>query len=457
MIHKKHREAVDMIHGPLWGKMVVYTLPILGANVLQYFYNVADTIVVGQFASDGEKALAAVGSTGALINLIIGLLLGLAVGACSTLAQDIGARSRQEAEKTVHTSILTSVLFGVPFSLFGILLARPLLMLMQIPPEVLEWAVLYMRIYFVGVPFALLYNFGAGLLRANGDTRYPFFVLLLSGILNVALNLLLVIVFRMDVAGVAIATVASQILSAVMVVWKLRREPDYCHLRLRSLHINRQSFIRILRVGIPTGVQSSMFSLSNVLLQSSINSFGQTVIAGNTAAGNIENIIYMANNAVYQTALTFVGQNYGARSLPRIRRVTRHALLLILIVSPVLSLTVNVFSEPLLSLYAPGNAAAIASGVERIRLIASFYLLAGFMEVMSGALRGMNRSFFPMIVSLLGVCGLRVLWILFVFPIPVMHTIAGLFLVYPISWGLVFLVNALYYLLTVRHLKKPYP
>ncbi len=446
-----------MIHGPLFKKMVMYTLPILGANILQFFYNVADTVVVGQFASDGEKALAAVGSCGALVNLILGLLLGLAVGACSVMAQDIGAAHRNDAEKTVHTSILTAILLGIPFALFGILFARPLIELMQTPDAVVEWATLYVRIYFVGVPFAMVYNFGAGLLRANGDTRYPFVVLLLSGLLNVALNLLFVIVFRMDVAGVALATVASQILSAAMVVWKLRREEDYCHLRLRSLHIHKQAFFRILRIGIPSGIQSSMFSLSNVLLQSSINSFGQTVVAGNAAGSNLESIVYTAQNAVYNTVLTFAGQNYGARNISRVRRATRHAACLVMIVGPILSLTVNLLAHPLLSLYAPGNEAAIASGIERLFMVTSLYFLCGLMEVLTGALRGMGRSFFPMVISLLGVCGFRIVWIFCIFSIPAMHTIKGLLLVYPVSWILVIAVQLVYYLRTVRHLSRALP
>lgn len=434
----KRSSELNMTEGPLLGKMVVYTVPLLLSGILQLLYNAADVAVVGNFAADGEKALAAVGSTGSLTNLIIGLFLGLSVGACVVTSQHLGANESRDVEEVVHTSMLSSVILGFFLMIVGIAAAEPMLSLMSTPDDVLDWSALYMRIYFLGLPASMIYNFGSAILRAKGATSYPLVVLIISGAVNVLLNLVMVMVLHLDVAGVAIATVSSQIVSAFMIVVYLCRLNDSCKLRLKRLKIHKNKLIRIIRVGLPAGLQSLIFSLSNVMLQSAVNSLGKTAMAGNTAASSLDGFIYIAQNSVYHTAVTFSGQNFGAKKLERIKRVAILSVLIVVTIGLVTGSLVSIFADPLLSIYAPGEEkeAARLYGYERLQMTALPYIFCGIMDVLTGVLRGMGSSVLPMLVTIISVCGVRILWILTIFPIEQFHNMSSLFFSYPASWSL---------------------
>ena len=450
------KKDINMTEGPILGKMIVYTIPLLLSGILQTLYNAADVAVVGNFAENSERSLAAVGSTGALTNLIVGLFLGLSVGACVVLSQYLGAKEDRDASEVVHTSILSSLILGAFLAVVGIVLSKPLLLMMATPKNVIDLSALYMKIYFLGLPLSMLYNFGAAILRAKGDTKYPLIVLVISGAVNVIMNLILVIVFHLDVAGVAIATVASQAVSAVMVTIHLCRLDDSCKLFLNKLKIYPQKLKRIISVGIPAGIQSVIFSLSNVLLQSSVNSLGEIAMAGNTAASNIDGFIYISQNSVYHAALAFAGQNVGAHDMKRVKRTAWASVLLVTVVGLVIGSIAFFFAEPLLSIYAPGdkNILVREEGLLRLKILALMYFLCGTMEVFTGLMRGMGNSIMPMIISMLGVCGVRIMWILFVFPKEKFNDMFGLFTSYPISWAFTTLALFFAYIFVYKHTKR---
>lgn len=443
---------VDMTHGPLFGKIVMFSLPLMLSGILQLLYNAADVIVVGQFSADRQTALAAVGSTGALTNLIVNLFMGLSVGACVAISHALGSGREDEVHKLVHTSILTSLLGGVAVFAFGFSMARVLLALMDTPDNVINASVLYMRIIFCGMPAQMLYNYGAAILRAKGDTKRPLYFLAISGAFNVLLNLFFVIVLSLDVAGVALATIAAQYLSAGMVLFHLIHLKDCCRLDLRRLHIDRHSFVRILCIGLPAGVQGMVFSISNVLIQSSINSFGKAAMAGNTAGSNLDGFIYIAMNAFHHTALTFTGQNFGAGKPERIKKVAWMTVASVTTVGVVIGFTVFFFGHPLLSIYAPGDEEAISYGMIRLTYLATTYFLCGIMDVGSGLLRGLGHSTVSTIISLTGACGLRVVWIYTIFR--QMRSIEVLFLSYPVSWLLTAAVDLLLFAILLTKWKK---
>ncbi len=447
---------INMTEGPIFGRMVLYTLPLMLSGILQLLYNAADLAVVGNFAADGETALAAVGSTGSVTNLIIGLFLGLSVGACVVLSQFLGSGDDRDASEVVHTSMLAAAILGVLLLIVGILIARPVLSLMQTPDDVIDSAVLYMTIYFAGLPASMIYNFGSAILRAKGDTKFPLIVLIISGAVNVLLNLVTVLIFHWDVAGVATATVASQVVSAVMVVIHLCRLDDCCRLDFKKLKLHKSKLLRIARVGLPAGFQSVVFSLSNVLIQSSVNELGKAAMAGNTAASNIDGFIYQAQNSVYHAALAFTGQNVGARNMKRVRRVCISAVILVTIIGLLVGGIVFIFAEPLLNLYAPGADKALAreNGLLRLQLLALLYFLCGIMEVFTGMLRGMGCSITPMIIAMIGACGFRIFWVLQIFPIEYFHNILWLYISYPISWSLTTLAMFIAFIPVYTRLKK---
>lgn len=424
-----------MTEGPIFSRLVAYTLPVLLTAFLQRLYNFADSFVVSRFAEDGEKSLAAVGAPGELCNLLIYLVLGLSVGGSVVVAQYIGAKDAKAVSETVHTSISASVIFGLPLAVIGFSLSEPLLLLMKTPADVIGKAVLYMQIYFVGIPATLIYNYASAILRAKGDTRFPLYVLVLSGLVNVLLNLLFVIVFAMDVAGVAWATVISQVLSAVMGIWRLHSLHDDCRLYFHRLKIHGDKLLRIIRIGLPAGIQSSVFAISNVLLQSSVNSLGSTVMAANTAASTLDSFIYMAQNSVYHGTLAFVGQNIGARRLDRVKRIFGCSILLSTCIWIIAGGTAILFGRQMLDFYLGGNEEVIGHAVLRLTLLASTYVLCGYMEVFTGVMRGVGSSLAPMLITIFGVCGLRVAWIYLIFPLPYFHNLQWLFVSYPISWG----------------------
>ena len=449
---RRGRYEIDMTTGNLIPKILQFSLPLMLTGILQLLYNAADVIVVGNFA--GHTALAAVSSTGSLINLLVNVFMGLSVGASVVIAQAYGAGDIPRMRKAEHTAMTLALFMGIGVGIMGFLLARPLLEWMDSPPDVIDGAALYVRIYFLGMPANMLYNFGAAVLRAVGDTRRPLYYLTISGLVNVALNLLLVIVFKMAVAGVAIATVVSQAVSMVLVLLCLLRSHGAIRLELKECGLDGKSAMKMIRIGLPAGLQGSLFSISNVLIQSSVNSFGSLVVAGNGVASNIEGFVYTAMNAQHQACMTFAGQNYGAGKYDRVRRTMWCCLGIVTVIGFGLGMLVYAFGAPLMSLY-NSEADVIANGLIRMSIILPTYFLCGLMDVMVGQLRGIGYSVMPMIVSLAGACGLRIIWIMTVFAAnPTLYT---LYISYPISWGTTFAIHMLCYLLVARKKLKEAP
>ena len=442
---KRGRHEIDMTEGPLLPKILAFSGPLILTGILQLLYNAADVIVVGNYA--GHEALAAVSSTGSLINLLVNVFMGLSVGASVAVARHYGARDIIAMRKAEHTAMTLALFMGVGVGIIGFLLARPLLQLMDSPPDVIDGAALYVRIYFLGMPANMLYNFGAATMRAVGDTRRPMVYLMISGLVNVLLNLLLVIVFHLDVAGVAIATVASQVVSMVLVLLCLFRTRGAIQLNLNECRIDRKSLRDIIRIGLPAGLQGSLFSISNVLIQSSVNSFGSLVVAGNGVASNIEGFVYTAMNAQHQADMTFASQNYGAGKPDRVKRTLWCCLGVVTAIGLSMGLLILLFGRPLLGLYNQ-EPEVIAKGMIRMEIIMPTYFLCGLMDVMVGQLRGVGYSIMPMIVSLTGACLLRIVWILTVFAQN--HDLTVLYMSYPVSWFVTFVIHFLCYMLVAR-------
>lgn len=441
---------IDMCSGPILPKLLQFTLPLMCSSILQLLFNAADIIVVGRFA--GDNALAAVGSNASVINLLCNLFIGLSVGANILAARQYGAGDREGLRQTVHTSILLSLLSGLLLAAVGICGAKSILLLMQSPPGVRELATLYLRIYFLGMPAAMLYNFGAALLRAVGDTRRPLYYLLGAGAINVVLNLFFVIICSMNVAGVAAATVISQCISAGLVLRCMVKETGAVHLDLRQLRIWPVRLKQILQVGLPAGVQGILFALSNVVIQSSVNSFGEIVVAGSAASSNIEAFIYTSMNAFYQANLSFTSQNLGAGRYRRIWPILLRAEACVIVVGVVMGNLAVFFGRQLLSIYTD-SPAVITAGMERLSIICATYALCGMMDVIVGSIRGVGYSVMPMLVSLIGVCGIRVLIVSTVFHLPAFHAIQTVYWTYPISWILTFLTHLFCFLWAMHRLK----
>ena len=428
-----------MIDGPLFSGIVMYTIPIILTSVLQLLFNAADLVIVGRFC--GSVSVAAVGATGAITNLIVNLFIGLSVGTGVTVAHAIGSREDTAVHRAVHTAMPTALIGGAVLTVVGIILSEPLLRMMDTPENVLPLSTIYMQIYFGGMVFNMVYNFCASILRAAGDTKSPLIYLTLAGVINVVLNFFFVTAFHMNVAGVALATTISQGVSAVLVVIALMRRTDACHLDLKKMRIYKPQFMKMVAIGIPAGIQGSLFSISNVLIQSSINSFGDVFMSGNAAAGNIEGFAYVSINAFSQTAVNYVGQNVGARQYKRVGRIVAICLACVFVVGISIGILAYSFGETLLSIYITDSPEAIAYGMVRLACICLPYFLCGMMDVSTGALRGMGFSISPMVISVLGICGLRILWIYTIFQIPQFHTPECLYFSYTISWSLTFLIQ----------------
>ena len=446
-----NRYEIKMTEGTLWGKIALFTVPLMLTSFLQLLYNAADNVVVGRFAQDGEAALAAVGSTGALINLIVNLFIGLSVGTSIVVAQYTGAQKDREVHETVHTSVLISVIFGLILMVIGVTLAKPLLRLMSSPDNVIDLAAVYMRIYFAGMPFNMLYNFGSANLRAIGDTRRPMYILVFSGAVNVALNLVFVICFHMDVAGVALATIISQAISAILVTWCLMRASGSIRLDLRKLRVYPARLKELARYGMPAGFQGMLFSLSNVIIQSSVNGFLKTVMAGNTVASNLEGFVYAMMNTLYQASLTFVGQNVGAKKYHRVAKITLICGVYVTIVGVAGGIGVYRFGASLISIY-NNEPEVIQAGLNRLKWVCQPYVLCGYMDMLVGSLRGMGKSIMPMIVSLMGACVLRIVWIFTIFRAN--HTLNVLYASYPISWFVTALIHFICYIRVYKGLLR---
>lgn len=450
-MNKSARRTMDMTQGPMFSQIFFFALPIMLSGILQLLFNAADTIVVGRFA--GNQALAAVGSVGSLNNLIISLFIGLSVGANVLVARYTGSRSDDAVSQTVHTSVLLSVVGGILLAAIGFVLAHPLLEIMGSPEDVIDLAVLYVRILFIGMPVQMLYNFCAAILRAVGDTKRPLYYLTIAGVVNVVLNLIFVVAFHMSVAGVALATIISQSVSAVLVVRCLMGMDGPTKLYLRRLRISPGKLREIIRIGLPAGIQSSVFSLSNVVIQSSVNSFGSVVIAGNAASANVGSFIYQAMNTFQQAVTCFASQNLGARKPRRILTAMKASMIWAVVSGVALGVLSCVFGEPLLALYS-SDPAVIAAGMERQIIVCAPYFLCGMMEVMTGALRGVGFSILPMAVSILGVCVLRIVWVMTVFK--AIPTLGCLMMSYPVTWLLTFVVLVILFARVWKRHVKPH-
>ena len=446
----KTKNEIDMCNGPILKKMLIFTLPLMCSSMLQLLFNAADIIVVGRFA--GDTALAAVGSTTSLVLLLSNLFIGLSVGANVLAARYFGAGRGNELSKTVHTSLLLSMISGVILTTMGILLAKPILQMMDTPDTVINLSVLYLRIYFLGMPAMLLYNFGSAILRAKGDTKRPLIYLSIAGVLNVSLNLVLVIVFNLGVAGVGIATATSQFVSASLMLRCLSKEKGGFRFSVKKLKIHKDKLIAILQIGLPAGVQSTLFSLSNVLIQASINSFGDVAMAGSAAAGNIEGFVYVAMNAFYQASITFTSQNVGAGKYHRVKPIMIRAVACVTVTGLVLGNLAYGFGNVLLLFYTT-SPAVVVEGLRRLSYVSAWYFLCGIMDTLVGVLRGLGYSIVPMIVSLVGACGLRIVWIMTIFQIPMYHSLDTIYLSYPVTWLITAGTHFICYIVITKKMK----
>ena len=443
-----------MLQGPLLPNIISYTIPIILTSVLQLLFNAADLVIVGRFC--GSISVAAVGATGAITNLIINLFIGLSIGVGVTVAQGLGAKMNDTVHRLVHTAIPAALCAGLLLTVIGISFSEALLRLMGTPENVLKLSSVYMKFYFAGMTFNMLYNFAASILRAAGDTKSPLLYLSIAGVINVILNVIFVTLINLNVAGVALATTISQAFSAFFLLRTLCRRTDACRLSFSKMRFHRVELLRIVRIGLPAGIQGSLFSISNVLIQSSINSFGEVVMSGNAAAGNIEGFLYTATNAFAQSTVNFTGQNVGARQYRRVRRIIGVALGCAVVVSSVLSIVLVLFGESLLSIYITDSAEAISYGLLRLMSVGISYCLCGMMDVSTSALRGMGASFMPMITSIMGVVGVRIGWVLTIFRMPQFHSPLWLYISYPVSWAFTFMVQMLAFWMVYRRHVKAY-
>lgn len=447
----KKRYEIDMVNGPILKKMLLFTFPLMCSSILQLLFNAADIVVVGRFA--GDHSLAAVGSNAALINLMTNVFLGLSIGGNVLAARDFGAGNEEELSKTVHTAMFLGMVSGVILTILGVVFAPQLLKLMQTPEKILPLASLYLRIYFLGMPAMMIYNFGSALLRSVGDTKRPLYYLMIAGVINVVLNMIFVIGFQMDVAGVGLATVISQCISGCLVLRCMMREQGAMQLVPGKLRIYKEKLIRIACVGLPAGFQGAIFSLSNVVIQSSVNLFGEVVVAGNSAAMNLEGFVYVAMNAFHQAAVVFTGQNVGAGKKDRIPKILLVAEACVIVTGVAFGWVMYGFGRPLLHIYS-NSPSVIDAGMVRMAIILLPYALCGMMDVVVGVLRGMGYSVRPMIISLIGACGLRLIWIATVFQIPQFHNISTVYLSYPITWTVTLLAQVGLYVYAQSKIKK---
>ncbi len=444
-MHKTNE--MDMTSGNLFKKLILFSLPLALSGILQLLYNAADLIVCGQFGS--EHSVAAISSTNALINLIIQLFLGLSVGTNVLMARCFGQNNKEKGQKVVYTSMILSLILGVCIGIFGFFTSKFFLVLMSTPEDIIDLSSKYLMIYFIGLPFSMLYNFGASILRATGDTKRPFFILMIAGVFNVLLNLLFVICFHMDVPGVALATILSQGVSALLILFFLMKNKGFFHFKFKEIRFYKKEAIEITKIGLPAGLQGAIFSLSNVLIQSSINSLGTNIVDGNGASSSLEGFIYTAMNSIAQGCVAFVSANYGANKFENIKKSVLYSSFLVIIMNFIVGSIVLIFNKQLLELYVHSDQ-AIKAGTQRLFMITITYFLCGLMDTFAYAIRGIGYSLLPTIVSLCGACGLRILWIYLLFPIEKLHNISGLTISYPISWIITAIVHLICFILLYK-------
>lgn len=445
----KKRYNMDMTTGSLFPKILSFAFPLMITGLLQIVYNAADVMVVGRFA--GSVSLAAVGATSTLVNLMLNLFLGLSMGSGVVVAKHIGAADNAAVHRSVHTAMLLSLVSGILIGLFGFIISPFALKAMGTPAEVLKLSSLYLKIFFLGTPANMIFNYGASILRATGDSKRPLYILTSTGILNVVLNIFFVVKCHMDVAGVALATIIAQYVSAVCVLYILLNINSVIHLSPKKLAIYKDELKDILRIGIPAGLQGSLFSLSNVIIQSSINSFGAAAIAGNTASGNVDSIIFSCCNSVSQTATTFTSQNFGAGQYRRIRKIYFNCIGTSAAIAVIFGIALWFFGPQILTVFST-DAEVIELGMIRLRLFAVTYIINSALDVTTGQMRGLGKSVIPMIVTMVGVCGLRILWVFTVFP---QHrSLFMLYFSYPVSWLITGSVLVVMYTITFRKILK---
>lgn len=446
------KKEINMLEGPLAWPIFTYAIPIMLTSVLQLLFNAADLVVVGRYC--GSLSVAAVGSTGSIVSLMVNMFIGLSVGAGVAVAHGIGSREHQTVQDTVHTALPLALVSGIFLTVFGVLLSRKILEAMGTPEDVLPLASLYMEIYFLGMTFNLVYNFCASMVRAAGDTESPLLILTAAGVLNVILNIVFVHFFGMNVDGVAWATTISEGLSAVLIVYVMARRKDACKLDLRKMRFHKGPLSKMLRIGVPAGVQSCTFSLSNVVLQSAVNSFGSVAVSGNAAVANLENFMYVIENSFHQTAVNFGGQNCGAMRYDRVKRITVLCTVYAIGAGMLFGGLMCAFATQLLGIYITDSPEAISIGIGRMYVSVLPYFLFGMQDVITGALRGIGASFISMILSILGICGIRILWIATVFQIPEFHTLPSLYLSYPLSWIVTFVVQIIAFVVIFRRMER---
>lgn len=445
-------KRIDLCNGPIFFKVIKYTLPIICTSILQLLFNAADLVVVGRFC--GSNSVGAVGATSSLIHMFVNLFIGTSTGVSVAVANAIGEKDENKVSKIIHTAIPLSFFVGLFLTLFGTLLSTPLLKLMETPADILPLSSLYTRIYFFGMVPSLVFEFSAAVFRASGDTQTPFKYLSFAGIINVLLNIFFVTVIDLDVAGVALATVISQTVSCTLILLALIRRDDYFKLKLKNMHIYFDILKKILNIGLPAGIQASIFSMSNVIIQSSINSFGAIAVAGNAAAANIEQFVYVTMHSFYQTSLNFTGQNVGAKKPKRIVKALSINMICSVTLAVILSNIIIYFARDLLSIYITDNLASIDYGIKRMSYVCRFYFLCGIMEVLTGSIRGMGKSLISMLISIFGVCGIRLGWIFTVFRIEQFHTLDSLYFSYIVSWVACIIAQIIAFAILYKKLKK---
>ncbi len=443
------KNHMDMCHGPLYWQIVRFGVPVLLSGLLQLGFSMADLVVIGRFGS--AQSLGAVGVTSPIIGLLLNIFLGLSVGASVIISQYFGAHDRRNTSRAVHTAVALALIGGATLMAIMLLVTKPVVILMHVPEDVIHKTCVYLWIYACGIPFSFLYNFCHGVLRAVGDTRRPTYYLIVSGILNVSLNLLFVICFKMDVAGVALATVVSQGLSAFLIVQNLRHAHDACRLNWRLVRVHPHALRLILRIGIPAGFQTSFYSVANIVLMSCVASFGSLALAGNAAALNLEGLLWTATCAFHQGAMSFSGQNYGGGQYGRVKRTVVYCAATLVPVILTLGWTFFLLADPIIGLYNP-DPAVIEFGRLHMKFCFTLYFICGLQEIVAGTLRGLGISFLPAIAAFFGICLTRLIWVWLVFPIPRFHTMDGLYLCYPISWTIALVPNALLLLHRLRQL-----
>lgn len=445
-------KRIDMCTGPVLPSVIKYTVPIILTGLLQLAFNAADLMVVGMFC--GSNSVGAVGATSSLTNLLVNLFIGISSGVSVVAAKAIGARKAEQTARIVHTAVPLGILAGLILTVAGVLFGPRCLQLMETPEELLPLSGLYMRIYFSGMIPNLGFNFCAAILRAAGDTKTPMKYLTIAGVVNVALNVIFVTVFHMDVAGVAMATIIAQLVSFVLVLRALIYREDDCKLKFRQMRLDSGAIKSILRIGLPAGLQSTVFAISNVIIQSSVNSFGAAAVSGNAAAGNLEGFVYVGMNAFYQTSLNFTGQNIGAGKLDRVKKTLLCCAISVVVVGGLMGAGFRLFAGDLLKLYIKDDPAAIAVGITRMSYICSFYFMCGLMETFNGVLRGMGASLVALLISVIGVCGVRLVWIFTIFRSEQFHSLHSLYFSYDISWLMCLVVQIIAITILYRKQKK---